>query len=181
MTFESDKNSVLSKTDKSSKGSIDKPILELINKINQQNDYFTTSSCSGRITLTNIPKTKFDHKWFKVWHRKITEQEFKEELNKLEEPTLFKLESSILHVRCRTLEVAQTLLQKGRDVGFRNGGIISTKTKIIVELRSTEKLEMPIYTNELIIKENQISFLINLVNQRLEKNFKKINELFKTL
>ena len=41
----------LSKIDKSKKNSIDKNIKSLINIINKSDDYYTTSSCSGRIVL----------------------------------------------------------------------------------------------------------------------------------
>ena len=41
----------LGRADKSSIGSIDKQILGLCEKINSNNDYYTLSSCSGRIVL----------------------------------------------------------------------------------------------------------------------------------
>lgn len=41
----------LQKCDKSPKGSLDIPIADLVNFINNQNDYVTTSSCSGRISI----------------------------------------------------------------------------------------------------------------------------------
>ena len=50
--FESEKRRVLEeKEDASRKGSIDAPISELVEYINKQEDYYTTSSCSGRIIL----------------------------------------------------------------------------------------------------------------------------------
>ena len=38
-------------TDKSPKGFLDAPIVELVNLLNSHKDYVTTSSCSGRIVL----------------------------------------------------------------------------------------------------------------------------------
>lgn len=49
--FEKQKQQSLGGVDLSRKGSIDEAIVELVNFINQQNDYFTTSSCSGRLIL----------------------------------------------------------------------------------------------------------------------------------
>ena len=37
--------------DKSKKGSVDAPIIELVNYINRMEDYCTTSSCSGRFAV----------------------------------------------------------------------------------------------------------------------------------
>lgn len=49
--FEKQKNSAISGVDFSRKGSIDVKIIDLSIFINNQKDYFTTSSCSGRIIL----------------------------------------------------------------------------------------------------------------------------------
>ncbi|MCK5108013.1 MAG: hypothetical protein KAQ83_04765, partial [Nanoarchaeota archaeon] len=43
------KKVVLSKMDKSSKGSIDEKIKKICDIINEKEEYFTTSSCSGRL------------------------------------------------------------------------------------------------------------------------------------
>ena len=57
ITFEQFKKSILfalanpEETDKSRKGSVDAPIVNLIETINKSTDFVTTSSCSGRIVL----------------------------------------------------------------------------------------------------------------------------------
>ena len=49
------KEQCLSGVDLSRKGSVDAPILDLVNFINAQPDFFTTSSCSGRtIVVDNV-------------------------------------------------------------------------------------------------------------------------------
>ena len=51
-TFDLDKARVLhGKQDLSRKGSIDRPIADLVEYINSQDNYYTTSSCSGRILV----------------------------------------------------------------------------------------------------------------------------------
>jgi len=49
--FEEQKASCLSQVDLSKKGSIDDQIVDLVQYINAKDDYFTTSSCSGRISV----------------------------------------------------------------------------------------------------------------------------------
>ena len=49
--FEKQKASCLSQVDLSKKGSIDDQIMDLIQYINAKDNYFTTSSCSGRISV----------------------------------------------------------------------------------------------------------------------------------
>ena len=43
--------SCLSQVDLSKKGSIDEQIMDLVQYINAKDNYFTTSSCSGRISV----------------------------------------------------------------------------------------------------------------------------------
>ena len=49
--FRSDKTRVLGKVDLSRKGSVDEPIRDLIDYINAQDTFYTTSSCSGRLAV----------------------------------------------------------------------------------------------------------------------------------
>ena len=49
--FHSEKARVLGKVDLSRKGSVDEPITELVGFINSLKDFYTTSSCSGRLTV----------------------------------------------------------------------------------------------------------------------------------
>lgn len=84
-SFESRKHQVVSslvetldaeRRDKSPKGFIDAPILNLIHIINRHRDYYTTSSCSGRIAIycegleeqENLEKTTKGGKWLYVSH-----------------------------------------------------------------------------------------------------------------
>lgn len=49
--FEKQKAQALNGVDLSRKGSVDVPIQPLIEFLNSDSDYFTTSSCSGRIIV----------------------------------------------------------------------------------------------------------------------------------
>ena len=49
--FSTEKARVLSKVDLSRKGSVDEPIAELVSYINALEDFYTTSSCSGRLAV----------------------------------------------------------------------------------------------------------------------------------
>ena len=50
--------------DKSPKGFLDAPIVDLVNLINSHKDYVTTSSCSGRIVLF----ATLEKKWILAKH-----------------------------------------------------------------------------------------------------------------
>ena len=51
MAFDNEKKTYLPKADKSKKGDLDTKIIPLLNKFNSLPDYYTTSSCSGRVYI----------------------------------------------------------------------------------------------------------------------------------
>ena len=58
MTFLHQKQKQLAKLDKSHVGAWDKKIVSLCNKLNRNKEYYTTSSCAGRIILIKSSETK---------------------------------------------------------------------------------------------------------------------------
>lgn len=177
------KQDVLSKLDKSSIGKWDKHILNLCKKINSKENFYTTSSCSGRILLMIEQDKKGENLFLFVSHEKVTFPQLKYQLNKLKllnKKIKFKLEPCILHISCRTLEDAQTLFEKGKLAGFKRLGIIGTSHGFTFELNSTEKLEFPIIQNKkLLVDDNFLKIIIKDANKKLEKSWEKIKKLEK--
>lgn len=105
--FPNNKKTFLSKLDKSKKGDLDQKIIPLINLINQKPNYYTTSSCSGRVYLWRGSGKKNETQWLKVSHDLI-----KEDFFQTKEPGLIWLrqEDFILHVCCDNLEHANLFL-----------------------------------------------------------------------
>ncbi len=81
--FSQQKNSVLSKMDKSSKGDWDEKIISLCEKINNKENYYTTSSCSGRVVLLMDKDKKREGLFLKVWHDLIEYEDLKEILDEV--------------------------------------------------------------------------------------------------
>jgi tRNA wybutosine-synthesizing protein 3 len=184
MTFDSDKKSILSKIDKSKIGSVDKEILPLIKKINSSDDYYTTSSCAGRIMIISLKsERKNEAEWLLLTHKKTSFKEVKNSLKKLPKSEVwFMQEAPILHVATRTLEDAQELVNKARGIGFRRSGIQSTKTRFIVEIVSTEKIDSIIADKgKLLVDDNYLKILVKLGNSKLIKSREKIAKFYKLL
>ena len=168
MDFENRKKTFLLKQDKSRKGEIDKKILPLVEKINSSNDYFTTSSCSGRIMVVKTAEKKNQAEWLFVSHDIVKELKLSSEPG-----SWFKFEPPILHVCCRDIVCAQKLLDIARPL-FKLSGIIST-SKIIVEIRGTERIEAPMQG----MPQDYIDNLVSTANKKLELGWKKLNQLEK--
>ncbi|CAF1010338.1 unnamed protein product [Rotaria sordida] len=174
------------KEDLSRKHSIDDYIVNLINQINNHNDYYTSSSCSGRtIVFTSSPivtsSTKSDCQWLYVTHEQA---DLNAILNCLEQRPKdidmisIKFEAFILHVICRTLESAKILLNIALECGYRNSGlVISNQGKITLAIRSTHALEVPLVIGgHLCVDENYISQIVSIANEKMTANMAKIDK-----
>lgn len=180
------KKTVLSKIDKSSIGGWDAPIKSLCDKINKSDDFYTTSSCSGRIVAMIDQDKKGSGLFEFVSHDLVEIGTFLKGLSlSKESPGLnlkFKSEPPILHVACRTLEAAESILEKARRVGWKRSGIISLGKNIVVELISTEKIEFPLTTQgRLLVSEDFLGVVLERANNNLKKGWVKIKELKKII
>ena len=181
-SFLHSKKVFLSKLDKSKKGSIDKKIKGLCKKINRLNNYYTTSSCSGRVVIIHIGKKKNEHKWLYISHSKITKKEY-DKIEKIytqiwKDKNLLKtcwirFEPAIIHVSCETIDDAQKILDLARNTGFKLSGIISVK-KNVVEIRASERLDIPI---SVILDVFALDNAIEEANKKLDETHNKIKRL----
>jgi len=181
ITFERRKQDCLKKDDKSSIGSWDKHILALCEKINKKADFYTLSSCSGRIVLLKNLDKKQPGMFILRTHEKIKVDELIRVLKQAEktrETLIFKQEPPILHVCCADIESAENLLNKSRESGWKNSGIMSTRGRIVLELRSTEYLALPIMEKgKLLVNEEFLKILVRESNIRIEKGWEKIKKM----
>jgi len=182
MNFEKEKKGCLSKIDKSKKGSIDRKIKELVDLINSLKDYYTTSSCSGRILLIKRPKSgkKCDVDFLFESHKKVSFEEIKACLKNIPEQDLwFRQESMILHAACRTIENAQKILDLSTLAGFKHSGIITTRKKIVVEIIGSEQFDTIIAKHgRVFASDDHLSLLVDEANKKLDINSRKIKKFY---
>jgi len=181
MTFDSEKEIFLKKVDKSAKGDIDASISELCKKLNSKDNYYTTSSCSGRIVLLQLATSqlKKNSKWLYVSHDEVQQKDLQNKLIDLpQEEVWFKYEPFILHVASRTTQDAREFLTRVRDLGFKRSGIISIGSKIMVEVIGTERIETIISKeNQLLVSPTYINLLVDSSNIKLRKNLDQIKQI----
>ena len=178
--FDVQKSTCASKLDLSRKGSVDEPILDLIRDLNAHPDLFTLSSCSGRIVLfrsrSDVAKKGCD--WMRVAHEKIHADDVwsKVEDNNDEGVLTLKFEPFILHLQCRTLELAKKLHTVSLESGFKNTGLtLGKKDKFVLAVRSSHCLEIPLTdeSGRLLVDRNYVDFAVNLANSKLDVNLEK--------
>ncbi|CAC5393554.1 TYW3 [Mytilus coruscus] len=188
--FEKQKKSAVSGVDFSRKGSIDVRIIDLSLFINNQRDYFTTSSCSGRIILFDDSVGESDKvtnkqgcQWLFTSHDLVDKSQMMPVLEDITGDCVFKFEPFVLHVQCRAIDFAQLLLQCAVQSGFRNSGIsLGKKGKIIVGVRSTHSMEVPLsHSGQLLVSSEYVEYLISLANKKMEENFRRIDRFYENL
>jgi len=183
LLFDEQKKAALSK-DKSNIGSIDKPILKTINLINSFKNYYTTSSCSGRIILIKIPKNgkKNEAEFLFRTHSKTNIKELKQYLKPLKEEIWLRQEPLIIHICSKSLDDALKLLNIARLCSFKKSGIMSYSKKIMLEINGTENISTIISRdNKILVNDDYLNILIKEANQNLERIMVKIDGFNKLL
>ncbi|ORY97935.1 methyltransferase TYW3-domain-containing protein [Syncephalastrum racemosum] len=156
--------------DKSPKGFIDAPILDLMHIINRHPEYYTTSSCSGRVAVycegleNETEKSTKGGEWLYVTHDPVpipekvddawvvgllfgnrpVQREHAPLLNVLNHRLIyFKFEPLILHVEAATAEACMRLNNLAYQAGYQNSGITPSRRHMLA-IRSTHKIDTPI-------------------------------------
>ncbi|MCP3684150.1 MAG: hypothetical protein GY861_15825 [bacterium] len=180
MDFTQHKEIFLSKKDKSIKGSVDEGVKGIIEALNSREEYFTTSSCAGRIVLVCHADRKKESEIIFAKHGTVSLKELKKVT--CEDDVWLKQESFILHVTCRDIEAAQKLLDSADAAGFRKSGISTTKRKIIVEIIGAEHIEAIVSkAGKIVVSDELLQILIDEANKRMKDNKKKIKRFYSIL
>ncbi|XP_020949262.1 tRNA wybutosine-synthesizing protein 3 homolog isoform X1 [Sus scrofa] len=171
----------LSKADFSRKGCVDEDVVEIVQLLNGREQFFTTSSCAGRIILLeqgmdSLEVQKQNCCWLLVSHKPCVKDDVIVALKKANGDAILKFEPLVLHVQCRQLQDAQILHSVAIDSGFRNSGItVGKRGKTMLAVRSTHGLEVPLsHKGKLMVTEEYIDFLLKIANHKMEENKKRI-------
>jgi tRNA wybutosine-synthesizing protein 3 len=189
LSFDVCKRNVLGKLDKSPKGSIDAPILSLVGAINASLDYVTTSTCSGRISIFSTPDAtaaRAPGRWLLVSHALIEPGELERALRADAlaaavadglSSVMIKVEAAILHVQCRSVDAAKSMLRVAIGHGFRESGIVlSASKKVMLAVRTTSNMmEAPLVrAGCLTVDGAHLAHLHAEANRRLAANLQML-------
>ena len=177
--FQKEKTEFLKKRDKSKIGEIDKDIKKLVEKINSKENFYTTSSCAGRIVLLEKEsKKKFDCTWIFKKHDTVKFKEIFDLLKnkKFPNPVWFIQQPLIMHVSCKDLNCAKQFLNLSRKI-FKKAGIIGLNEKrVMVEIIGTEHLETIVADKNFVANEIYLKNLIRYANKNFEENKNNIGK-----
>ncbi len=162
------------------RGEVDRDIIPLLDLINSFKFFVTTSSCSGRIGILDMPEfgDKINAEFLGKWHSPVNFDDVLNAVRGIRRDAWLIMFPPIIHVACENLKVAEKLMAIANNAGFRRCGIISLKNNI-VEISSLERMEVPIAVKgKLIVDMNSLRLMIEIANRKLERSKKKLDRLY---
>ena len=160
----------------------------IIDAFNAHSDLFTTSSCAGRIQLICLQDIgqKKTVEFRKTWHRVIKLEELLAAIEMHDIPhgyiLLLQAQSPILHVGCRTLEMANQLRTLAHSMGWKNSSIRNAnEEKWMVEIIGTARLDTILMRQGVqpLPDEARLGFIVNESCFVLELGQSKLPDLHK--
>ena len=161
-------------------GEVDEDLIPLLDLINSLDCFVTTSSCSGRIGVLDMPNfgDKVEAKFLGKWHKPVEFEDVLKVLKEGERVVWLIMYPPILHVACKDSSHAEILMSIANNSGFRRCGVISIKNWV-VELTSLERLEVPVAVNgEIIIDEKALRVIVEFANRKLVRGKEKLKRLY---
>ncbi|MEM4257094.1 MAG: hypothetical protein QXD98_01915 [Candidatus Diapherotrites archaeon] len=162
-------------------GKVDPQIVSLCEFVKSTKNYFTSSSCSGRILLIEkLGVRKIDNFFHRKWHREISKSELLEALDVQTFGELwFRVDPFILHLGCVDLESAVIALNAMKKAGVKRGGIIVAEPeKFLIEFQGTNVMSFPIKVNEVLLANDLlIDNLVLKANALLVENYRRLARL----
>jgi len=162
-------------------GRMDEDFIPLCDYIVQTKNYFTSSSCAGRIALIGLgdEETKQESAFYRKWHRIVKPKEVLDAVADFKGKVLyFKQEPIILHLGTNNLENAKRVLVYCETCGIKRAGIkVAKDGKFIVEMLGTQSITAPIKEGKMTVSEDYIKYLIKKGNEKFEKNQELIKKM----
>lgn len=164
-------------------GKADLQMIPLLRFIASRKEFFTSSSCAGRILLLKLDSkgSKAESAFIQRWHRKVKFPELWSGLQKCcaRKEIWFKLDPFILHVGTDSLENGRRLLKVMQNAGIKRGGIVCAKEgKFLVELIGTQSIALPVKMNgRMLVEKHYLKWLLGKANKKLGLNYAHLKRL----
>lgn len=77
---------------------------------------------------------------------------------------------------------AQSLVSKAIACGFRESGITNSNKRVIIAIRCSIRLEVPLGSNrEIMVSREYLRFLVGVANEKMEANRKRTDAFLEAL
>ncbi|MFW3146459.1 MAG: tRNA-wybutosine modification methyltransferase TYW3 [Thermoplasmatota archaeon] len=189
------KQGVLAKLDEAvSQNLVDGDAVPLLFILNSIESIVTTSSCSGRFQVIEVPEAgdKQGSRVLGKWHRKVSTEEVMEAVEKWSGSGELHLlvQPLLIHARCRDIGTAVDLRNISQACGLKFSTIRSLKLGpdgepaewgAVVEILGTERMEVPMDGLRNVVMEECIRFWVDRGNVLLDRTKQHMTGLSEAL
>lgn len=165
-------------------GYLDEDALPVIVELFARPKAYTSSSCSGRITVIDAeyPWRKDDATIVYKVHRPLRVEELRAVM---ERPYRYRLwlsvQGPIYHVYVKDLEEANEVLEAAREAGFKHSGVmVASGDRLLLELRTGIRVAAPLIDRDAVYVAD-LDALVRLANRALveakERNVRLLEAL----
>ena len=180
--------------DRSRAGRVDARCAALVREICASEDFFTTSSCSGRVSVfadrsaVDAREERKGGTWAYVSHDPANAREVIEAVGahegadaddgdggdgeRSERPTLvLRFEPFILAVEARDLERGAAFVRMARECGYRESGITACEKRVVCSVRCQLRMEAPVVVDGArVCADDAIEILVRVANEKFHVN-----------
>lgn len=165
-------------------GYLDRDLLPLLILVNKDSELYTTSSCSGRITVmdSSYPWSREETGIVFKSHIPVEakELEFIYNLKPLKNVWI-NVTGPIIHLYALNLNKALTILKASRKLGFKHSGILNVNKKrgILLELVTGIYIsQLARCGDQIIIDKHDLDTLVGMANRSLIEGKLRLHNLY---
>ncbi|MEK6959220.1 MAG: hypothetical protein AABW59_04200 [archaeon] len=164
-------------------GRMDPDLIKFCDFVAKSKNYYTASSCAGRIALIGLDKTesKQESAFYRKWHRAVKKEEIIDAVKAFNGEVLwFKQEPLILHLGTNNIENAKNILILCEKAGIKRAGIkVAKEGKFMAEILGAHVISTPIKEGKYCVDDEYLKYLTKKANEKFEKNQETIKKLGK--
>ncbi len=168
-------------------GKVDLGVKRILDIINGVPEYYTTSSCSGRVVVLSLPELgdKKNASFLNKWHEPpVTSDDLKKTLEKHTSSNMvfLQMQAPIFHVCCSSIDAADRLVKIGILAGLKNSSIKRFSSPYLVELNGTERMDVPLCgQGKAFWNVSYLEFLSGLSTRMLNRSAAVLEQLYTIL
>ncbi|MBI2598043.1 MAG: hypothetical protein HYW50_02505 [Candidatus Diapherotrites archaeon] len=160
---------------------VDGQVVSLCEFFAKSKNFFTSSTCSGRIVLLQVNRQENKHEsaFIAKWHKKASIGKVWSTLcAKTMEEIWLKQEPFIMHIGCADFENAKTILQIAKACGIKRAGIqVAKEGKFLLEIIGTHNISFPVKKGgEILVEKKHLKYVLKRANEKLEKNYSTLEK-----
>ncbi|RMG39872.1 MAG: hypothetical protein D6732_03725 [Methanobacteriota archaeon] len=158
---------------------VDLEIIDLVEKINVLEDYYTTSSCAGRLTIISKEAVRSKYRTDFIYK---THNPSEMNLKKIGYPIRFNqkelwmlLEPPNFHVGARSFEKAIVLVKLAQQCGLGKSKYQSISPALVVEILGTGTLSLPLGKDgQMLVSQTYVEEVLRIASEMLMEEQKRL-------